>query len=68
MGGVNLASQLIGCLAGVLVAFVGGSLVYGLLRFTVGIRLTAEEEHLGADLAIHRIRATPAGIDYRTKS
>lgn len=68
MGGVSLVSQVIGCAAGVLVALAGGTLVYGLLRATVGIRLSAEQEHLGADLAIHRIRSTPSGIEYRAKS
>jgi len=33
--------------------------VYGLLRQTIGLRLTAEEEYEGADLSIHKIGATP---------
>ena len=33
--------------------------VYGLLKLTVGIRLTAEQEHRGAGLSIHNIRANP---------
>lgn len=68
MGGVSLFAQLIGCAAGVLVALAGGTAVYGLLRATVGIRLTPEQEHLGADLAIHRIQSSPSGIEYRVKS
>ena len=68
MGGVSLVSQLIGCAGGVLVALLGGTAVYGLLRATVGIRLTPEQEHLGADLAIHRIQSTPSGIEYRVTS
>ena len=59
MGGVSLAAQLIGTLGGILVAFAGGYLVYGLLRATIGIRLDAEEEYNGADLTIHKITATP---------
>ena len=34
-------------------------LVYGVLRATMGLRLSAEEEYDGADLSIHRIGATP---------
>jgi Amt family ammonium transporter len=33
--------------------------VYGLLKATVGLRLSQEEEFDGADLSIHRISATP---------
>jgi len=59
MGGVSFISQLIGTLLGVSIAFIGGYIVYGLLKLTVGIRLTDEQEYEGADLTIHRITATP---------
>ncbi|MBI5936861.1 MAG: ammonium transporter [Betaproteobacteria bacterium] len=59
LGGVTLGAQTVGTLAGVLVALAGGALVYGLLKYTVGIRLDAEEEFNGADLSIHKISATP---------
>jgi len=59
LGGVSFAAQLIGTLAGVAIATVGGFAVYGLLKATVGIRLSEEEEYQGADLAIHRIAANP---------
>ena len=59
MGGVSLIAQLAGTLLGILVALAGGVIVYGGLRFTVGLRLDAEQEFNGADLAIHRIRSTP---------
>ncbi len=59
LGGVSLAAQAVGTLVGVAWALVGGFAVYGLLRVTVGLRLTQEEEHMGADLSIHRIGATP---------
>lgn len=36
-----------------------GFLVYGLLKASVGIRLTSEEEFQGADLSIHQIGAYP---------
>jgi Amt family ammonium transporter len=59
MGGVGFISQLLGTLAGVAVALIGGVLVYGLLKVTMGLRLDAEEEFNGADLSIHRISASP---------
>ncbi len=55
MGGVSLASQLIGTTLGVVIAVAGGLLVYGTLKLVVGIRLGAEEEFDGADLSIHKI-------------
>ena len=59
LGGVSIAAQLLGTLAGVLWALGGGLVVYGALRATVGLRLSAEEEYDGADLSIHKIGATP---------
>ncbi|WP_165676446.1 ammonium transporter [Metapseudomonas otitidis] len=58
LGGVSLASQLIGTALGLLVALVGGFAVYGLLKKALGIRLSQEQEYYGADLSIHRIGAT----------
>ncbi len=34
-------------------------LVYGLLKRTVGIRLSEHEELVGADLAVHMIESQP---------
>ena len=59
VGGVAFASQLAGTVLGVVIAAVGGTLVYGLLKKTVGLRLDPEEEFQGADLSIHRITSTP---------
>jgi Amt family ammonium transporter len=59
MGGVSFMSQLIGTVAGVVFALAGGLVVYGLLKLTVGIRLSDEEEFNGADLTIHKISASP---------
>ena len=59
LGGVSFMSQLIGTLAGCLYAFAGGLLVYGVLKYTIGIRLSEEEEFMGADLAIHHIQSEP---------
>lgn len=57
LGGVSLMSQIIGSVAGVVVAFVGGLIVYGAINAISGLRLTEEEEFNGADLSIHRIGA-----------
>ena len=57
LGGVSLLSQLVGSALGVLIALAGGLLVYGLLKGSVGIRLSQEDEFNGADLSIHRIGA-----------
>jgi Amt family ammonium transporter len=59
MGTVNLMSQLIGTGLGVTIAVVGGFVVYGLVNKLVGIRMNVEDEYMGADLAIHKITATP---------
>ncbi len=58
MGGVSLLSQLLGTTMGIVVALIGGYLVYGSLKWFVGIRLTVEEEYDGADLSIHKIPST----------
>lgn len=59
MGGVSLTVQVLGTLMGVTVALIGGLIVYGLLKQTMGIRMTDEEQFDGADLSIHKISATP---------
>jgi len=59
LGGVSFGAQLIGTALGIVVALIGGFVVYGALRSTVGIRLDPEEEFNGADLSIHKITATP---------
>jgi Amt family ammonium transporter len=55
LGGVSFIAQVIGTAAGIVVALVGGLLVYGLLNKVTSIRLTEEEEFIGADLSIHSI-------------
>jgi len=57
MGGVSLASQVLGTGLGVLVAVVGGFVVYGVIKAVAGIRLSQEQQYYGADLSIHRIGA-----------
>jgi Amt family ammonium transporter len=57
-GGVSFISQLLGTGLGVVVAVLGGVLVYGVLKKFVGIRMGREEEFDGADLSIHKIVST----------
>ncbi len=59
MGGVTFTAQLAGTFTGVVIAAVAGFVVYGTLKKVVGIRLDEEDEFRGADLAIHKISATP---------
>ena len=59
LGGVAFMSQLSGTLLGIAIALGGGFVIYGTLRATVGIRLDAEQEFDGADIAIHKISSTP---------
>ncbi|HEX5056285.1 MAG TPA: ammonium transporter, partial [Gammaproteobacteria bacterium] len=58
-GGVSFGAQLVGTIIGVLVALLGGFLVYGILKLVTGIRLSEEQEYEGADLSIHKISANP---------
>ncbi len=58
VGGVAFGAQLVGTLLGVAIALVGGALVYGALKATMGLRLDPEEEFQGADLSVHKISAT----------
>ncbi|PKO87826.1 MAG: ammonium transporter [Betaproteobacteria bacterium HGW-Betaproteobacteria-10] len=58
-GGVAFMPQLIMTAIAISVALVGGSIVYGVLKAIMGLRLDQEEEYQGADLSIHRITSTP---------
>lgn len=57
-GGVAFMSQLIGSVVGVVIATACGFIVYGILKATIGIRLSEEDEYNGADLSIHKISST----------
>ena len=59
LGGVSLGAQVIGSLLGVAWALLAGFAVYGLIKLVMGLRLSAEQEFEGADLAIHKIGSTP---------
>ena len=58
-GGVAFMSQLTMTAMAIAIALVGSTLVYSVLKSTLGLRLDREEEFEGADLSIHRISATP---------
>jgi Amt family ammonium transporter len=59
LGGINFTAQLAGTALGVSWALVGGFVVYGILKMTVGLRMSQEEEFEGADLTVHKITASP---------
>ena len=59
LGGVSFSAQLIGSAMGVAWALLAGFALYSVLKATMGLRLSQEEEYEGADLSIHRIGATP---------
>ncbi len=59
LGGVSFFSQLLVTAGIVVVCLCASALVYGLLKRTVGIRLSEHEELVGADLAVHMIESHP---------
>ena len=58
-GGIAFMPQLIMTGVAIVVALVGGAIVYGGLKAVLGLRLDQEEEYEGADLSIHKITSTP---------
>lgn len=63
MGGVNLLAQLTGTVAAIVIAVVGGFIVYFTIDKTIGFRLNEEEEYQGSDLTVHSLEAYPESID-----
>lgn len=59
LGGVTFQAQLAGSVMGALFGFVAGFVVYGLLKLSMGLRLSPEQERQGADMSIHSISANP---------
>jgi Amt family ammonium transporter len=59
LGGVNVWAQLLGTLLGIAWALLSSVLLYGLLKQSLGLRLSQEEEFEGADLTIHQINSSP---------
>lgn len=59
LGGVNFFSQLAGTAVAVVIALAVSFVTYGLLKVTMGLRLSPEQEMVGSDLAIHSGKAYP---------
>lgn len=59
LGGVAMMSQILGTLAGVGVALIGGFIVYWLVNKLMTLRMSDEDQYQGADLSIHKIHANP---------
>ncbi|MEZ8823802.1 ammonium transporter [Vibrio amylolyticus] len=58
LGGVSLTVQLLGTILGIATAVIGAVIVYGALHKLTGLRLSEEDEFIGADLAVHKISST----------
>lgn len=67
LGNVSFVAQVIGTLAGCGFALIAGIIIYGILRSTIGIRLSPEDEARGSDLAIHKVGAEPAAMIYNNR-
>ena len=59
LGGVSLASQIVGSVGGAAAGLVAGLVVYKLVDVAFGFRLDAASEQRGADRAIHNIGSNP---------
>lgn len=59
LGGVSMGAQLLGTLLGIVWAVLSSAILYLILKHTLGLRLSQEEEFEGADLSIHQINASP---------
>jgi Amt family ammonium transporter len=58
-GGAVFMTQLIGTVAVSVTAFLFSLIVFGILKFTIGVRVSAEEEAEGLDIAEHGQEAYP---------
>ena len=58
-GGVSFFSQLLVTAGVILFALIASTIVYGVLKLTVGIRIDAHDEVVGCDLSIHMIQTNP---------
>lgn len=56
---LSFAAQLVGSLTAVVYAVVCSSLLYGVLKFTVGLRMSEHDEMIGSDRTFHNIEAYP---------
>jgi len=66
-GGANFMVQLIGTLSISAFAFFASLIVFGLLKFTVGLRVSEQEEEEGLDVGEHGVASYPnfqPAVDY----
>jgi len=59
LGGISFTSQLLGTLLAICWALLSSTLLYFLINYFFGLRLTFEEEFEGADMSIHSVSSTP---------
>ncbi len=59
VGGVTFLSQLFGSVMGAAAGLASGYIVFTGVDLMMGIRMTPDEERVGADIAIHKIGANP---------
>ena len=59
-GGGNFGIQLLGTLSYAGAALVAGYVIFMILKFTIGLRVSAEEEVTGLDIAEHGIEGYPS--------
>jgi Amt family ammonium transporter len=59
---INLFAQIAGTLIAIVFALATGFILFGIIKFLVGIRLSDHEEFIGADRSIHNIEAYPEEI------
>lgn len=59
VGGVSFFSQLIVTVIIILFSLAASTIVYSLLKKTVGIRMDQYQEQIGSDLTFHMIEANP---------
>lgn len=61
-GGAQLVTQLIGVGAGFLWAFPVSFIIFYIIKLTIGLRVTEEEELAGLDITEHGMHAYPPGL------
>ena len=59
LGGVSLMSQIVGTLVGISIAFIGGLIVYGVIRSLIGLRLTKKKSSTALTCPFTRSKPTP---------
>lgn len=62
IGGVSFVSQIIGTVAAIAFSLICSFTVYGILKYTVGIRITEQEELDGCDQTCHNTTAYPEEV------